>query len=134
MYEVGEIPMESREVVRDKQNPKITLERSLTLGDALLLLLGFQKLQPTLLAGLNPSLLANERGKKKKISPRVGWDLSPCRGRRRNRYSYSTEWTGRDGHEDTRKGGPCFLFIPRVCRNANRKREYQVVFVNKRKL
>lgn len=45
MYEVGEIPMESREVVRDKQNPKITLERSLTLGDALLLLLGFQKLE-----------------------------------------------------------------------------------------
>lgn len=68
MYEVGEIPMESREVVRDKQNPKITLERSFTLGDALLLLLGFQKLQPTLLAGLNPSLFANERGKKKEIS------------------------------------------------------------------
>jgi hypothetical protein len=46
MYEVGEIPMESREVVRDKQNPKMTLERSLTLvGDPLLLLLGFQKQQ-----------------------------------------------------------------------------------------
>lgn len=79
MYEVGEIPMESREVVRDKQNPKMSLERSLTLGDALLLLLGFQKLQPTLLAGLNPSLFANETGKKKRylleldgISPLVG--------------------------------------------------------------
>ncbi|KAJ8646251.1 hypothetical protein MRB53_007999 [Persea americana] len=45
MYEVGEIPMESREAVRDKQNSQMTLERSLTLGDALLLLLGFQKLE-----------------------------------------------------------------------------------------
>ena len=69
----------------------------------------------------------------KKRSPRVGWDLSPCRGRRRNRVEYSTEWTGRDGHEDTRKV-TFFLFIPRVCRNANSLREYQVVFVNKRKL
>jgi hypothetical protein len=99
--------------------------------------------EPT--AGLNPLLFANERGEKG-ISPiRLAWCLrpqlkpcfgicSPCRGRRRKIYEYSTEWTGRDGHEDTRKGGPCFLFIPRG--NANRKRESQVVFVfvNKRKL
>ncbi|XXG50475.1 hypothetical protein AAC387_Pa02g4478 [Persea americana] len=37
--------MESREAVRDKQNSQMALERSLTLGDALLLLLGFQKLE-----------------------------------------------------------------------------------------
>lgn len=72
MYEVGEIPMGSREVVRDKENKKMTLERSLTLGPTLIM--GFQKEEP---AVFHPSLFANERGKRDlleldEVSPLVG--------------------------------------------------------------